>query len=92
MVSRLQRATIALVVLVLGVAGVVVLTTSSSNSSIAPAGATALCNDGAYSYAHVRSAMCSRHGGVSDLISDVASAERGAVKCNKQHEERDAES
>jgi Protein of unknown function (DUF3761) len=68
MVSRMQRATIALVVLVLGVAGVVVVMTSSSNSSIAPSGATALCNDGAYSYVHVRSAMCSRHGGVSVLL------------------------
>jgi Protein of unknown function (DUF3761) len=64
----MQRATIVLVVLVLGVAALVVVTTSSSNSSIAPAGATALCNDGAYSYAHVRSAMCSHHGGVSVLL------------------------
>ncbi|HWB22627.1 MAG TPA: DUF3761 domain-containing protein [Gaiellaceae bacterium] len=68
MVFSMRRAMLALVVLVLGVAGLVVVTTSSSNSSIAPAGATALCNDGAYSYAHARSAMCVGHDGVSVLL------------------------
>jgi Protein of unknown function (DUF3761) len=68
MVSTMRRATIVLVVLALGAAGLVVVTSSRSNTSIAPAGATALCNDGAYSYSHVRSAMCSGHGGVSVLL------------------------
>jgi uncharacterized membrane protein YgcG len=38
---------------------------SSGSSSSAPAGATAICRDGTYSYSQHRSGTCSHHGGVS---------------------------
>ncbi len=35
----------------------------------APSGATALCNDGTYSYSQHRSGTCSHHGGVAQWIN-----------------------
>jgi hypothetical protein len=40
----------------------------AAGSSSAPAGATALCRDGTYSYSQHRSGTCSRHGGVSSWL------------------------
>lgn len=36
-----------------------------------PAGATALCNDGTYSYSQHRSGTCSHHGGVAQWLADL---------------------
>jgi Protein of unknown function (DUF3761) len=38
---------------------------SSTHSSSVPAGATAECRDGSYSFSHTRRGMCSHHGGVA---------------------------
>jgi len=40
-------------------------TTASNPTSAYPAGATALCNDGTYSYSKTHQGTCSRHGGVA---------------------------
>jgi hypothetical protein len=37
-----------------------------------PAGATALCNDGTYSYSQTRSGTCSHHGGVAVWLTPSA--------------------
>jgi len=39
-----------------------------SLSGKAPAGATARCRDGTYSFSRHRSGTCSRHGGVADWL------------------------
>src|SRR5512135_1701567 len=39
-----------------------------SNDSSVPAGASALCGDGTYSFSQHRSGTCSRHGGVSQWL------------------------
>lgn len=41
---------------------------SSSSNSSAPAGATAICRDGTYSYSQHHSGTCSHHGGVQDWL------------------------
>jgi hypothetical protein len=38
------------------------------NCSAAPAGATAQCRDGTYSFSHSRSGTCSHHGGVAKWL------------------------
>jgi serine/threonine-protein kinase len=40
------------------------LPTSTYNPNLPPAGATAICNDGTYSYSQHRRGTCSHHGGV----------------------------
>ena len=42
--------------------------TGSTNGSV-PAGATALCNDGSYSYAEHLQGACSQHGGVKQFYN-----------------------
>lgn len=41
---------------------------SQSNQQFAPAGATAICVDGTYSYSQHRSGTCSHHGGVTQWL------------------------
>ncbi|MFE4697228.1 DUF3761 domain-containing protein [Streptomyces sp. NPDC056738] len=47
--------------------------TSSGGSQQAPAGATALCDDGTYSYSAHRRGTCSHHGGVADWLAGAPS-------------------
>ncbi|WP_244942884.1 DUF3761 domain-containing protein [Streptomyces inhibens] len=46
---------------------------SSAGSQQAPAGATAQCNDGSYSYSAHRRGACSHHGGVAVWLASVPS-------------------
>ncbi|MFE0194143.1 DUF3761 domain-containing protein [Streptomyces sp. NPDC058989] len=46
---------------------------SSAGSQQAPAGATAQCNDGSYSYSAHRRGTCSHHGGVAVWLASVPS-------------------
>ncbi|GHB43729.1 hypothetical protein GCM10010331_34110 [Streptomyces xanthochromogenes] len=46
---------------------------SASGSQQAPAGATALCNDGSYSYSAHRRGTCSHHGGVATWLAGAPS-------------------
>ncbi|MFI5702371.1 DUF3761 domain-containing protein [Streptomyces xanthochromogenes] len=46
---------------------------SASGSQQAPAGATALCNDGTYSYSAHRRGTCSHHGGVATWLAGAPS-------------------
>jgi hypothetical protein len=43
---------------------------SPSHSSNIPAGATAICNDGTYSYSQSRRGTCSHHGGVKQWLNN----------------------
>jgi hypothetical protein len=61
----MRRLTIMFIVLVVAVAGIILVARPSTGAPIAPAKATALCNDGAYSYSHSPSRACAGHGGVS---------------------------
>lgn len=45
-------------------------------ASSAPAGSTALCNDGTWSQSQSRSGTCSSHSGVNFFLADVAPAEQ----------------
>jgi cardiolipin synthase A/B len=64
----MRRASAALVVVaILGVAGGAALGASSA----APAGATAQCRDGTYSYSQHRSGTCSDHGGVATWLTSA---------------------
>src|SRR5947207_10880315 len=45
----------------------------------APAGATAHCNDGTYSYSQHRSGTCSHHGGVAQWLSAASVGSAGQV-------------
>ena len=54
--------------------------TASSAPSNAPAGATALCRDGSYSYSQHHSGTCSYHGGVAQwLVGTSPSSSEGAA-------------
>ncbi|WP_405863554.1 DUF3761 domain-containing protein [Streptomyces sp. NBC_00005] len=46
---------------------------SSGGTQQAPAGATAQCSDGTYSYSAHRRGTCSHHGGVAVWLADVPS-------------------
>ncbi|MFD5407035.1 DUF3761 domain-containing protein [Streptomyces griseorubiginosus] len=46
---------------------------SSGDTQQAPAGATAQCNDGTYSYSAHRRGTCSHHGGVAVWLASVPS-------------------
>jgi hypothetical protein len=43
---------------------------SPTNSSTVPDGATAICNDGTYSFSQSRRGTCSHHGGVRQWLND----------------------
>lgn len=62
MVTKLRALAVTLVLL----AGVPAL---SHSQGTVPAGATARCRDGTYSFSQSRSGTCSRHGGVAEWIS-----------------------
>ena len=49
-------------------AGVIVHSPARSKSGAAPAGASARCQDGTYSFSQHRSGTCSHHGGVNSWL------------------------
>ena len=61
----MRRLTIMFIAVLVTTMGIVLVAHSSRATPIAPANATALCKDGAYSYSQSRSGACSSHGGVS---------------------------
>jgi Protein of unknown function (DUF3761) len=62
---RRAKITITFIAVLVTTAGIILVARSSTATPIAPAKATALCKDGAYSYSQSRSRACSSHGGVS---------------------------
>jgi hypothetical protein len=56
--------------------GATVAAPADSPDGRAPAGATARCRDGMFSFSHTRSGTCSHHGGVAQWLAPVAAAPR----------------
>jgi len=70
-----MRQAAALVVLTIGLC---VASVASGSRLDAPPGATALCNDGTYSFSQTRSGTCSHHGGVAQWLTGSGSTSSGA--------------
>jgi hypothetical protein len=73
-----RLATVVALALVFGAGSATIASPSLTQRSSAPAGATARCKDGSYSYAKHHQGACSHHGGVAKWLDDGGSAGSGS--------------
>jgi hypothetical protein len=73
-IAPIHRVSFVVFALVCLVAAAMIVTPASARVASAPAGATARCNDGTYSYAVHHQGACSHHGGVAVWLDGSSSS------------------